>query len=93
MPEYIKCHIIYYSIYHAIYYSIYHGMYCDTIIYSTILYVMLYIIALILNHYFDMFQVEYINVYICTAGPNFPLFRLPLVGDPCDKQIEVHLSA
>jgi hypothetical protein len=42
-----------------------------------------------------MLQVEYINACIHAAGPDppGPLYRLPLVEDPCDKLIEVHLTA
>jgi hypothetical protein len=40
-----------------------------------------------------MLQVEYHNACIHAAGPDFPLYRLPLVEDSCDKLIEVHLTA
>jgi hypothetical protein len=42
-----------------------------------------------------MLQVQYINACIHAAGPESPgpLYRLPLVEDPCDKLIEVHLTA
>jgi hypothetical protein len=40
-----------------------------------------------------MLQVEYINACICAAGPDSSLYRLPLVENPCDKLVEVHLTA
>jgi len=40
-----------------------------------------------------MLQVEYINAYIRAAGRDSPQYKLPLVEDPCDKLIEVHLAA
>jgi hypothetical protein len=40
-----------------------------------------------------MLQVEYFNACIHAAGPVSPLYWSPLVEDPYDKLIEVHLTA
>ena len=34
----------------------------------------------------------YVNVRICKAAPESPLYKLPLIEEPSERLIEVHLA-